>query len=145
MILPSIYIVIQIYFVYCSPWPVTIWRLQAKGLLWGIGGQKGAGWVSLSMPFNQDSGTISLRSKSYLAVKISSDVVTEHWCHVCVLSMMSLPLLLLAVCWHSPIRKHEYHVVWLHSDRPTWEMIWKMKKFLCIWFPHFTFTEAHQC
>ena len=31
---------------------------------------------------------ISLRLKSHLVVKISSDIVTEHCCQVCVLFMM---------------------------------------------------------
>ena len=34
------------------------------------------------------SGEIYLRLKPYLVVKISSDIVTEHCCQVCVLSMM---------------------------------------------------------
>ena len=46
------------------------------------------GFLSSSMPFNQHSGAICLRSKSYLVVKISSDIVTELCCHVWVLSMM---------------------------------------------------------
>ena len=35
----------------------------------------------------------------------------------------------------------ECHVVWLHSDRPTWEMTWKNS--LYIWFLHFALTEIH--
>ena len=34
------------------------------------------------------SGEIYLRLKPYLVVKISSDIVTEHCCEVCVLSIM---------------------------------------------------------
>ena len=34
------------------------------------------------------SGEVYLRLKPYLVVQISSDIVTEHWCQVCVLSMM---------------------------------------------------------
>ena len=34
------------------------------------------------------SGEIYLRFKSYLVVEISSDIVTQHCCQVCVLSMM---------------------------------------------------------
>ena len=34
------------------------------------------------------SGEIYLRLKPYLVVEISSDIVTEHCCQVCVLSMM---------------------------------------------------------
>ena len=34
------------------------------------------------------SGEIYLRLKLYLVVKISSDIVTEHCCQVCALSMM---------------------------------------------------------
>ena len=46
----------------------------------------GAGSVSLTMPFNQHSGAIYLKSKLYLAIEMSSDIVTEHGCQVCVLS-----------------------------------------------------------
>ena len=47
---------------------------------------------------NQHGSAIYLGSKSYFVVIISSDIVTEHWCQVCDLSMMSLPLRLPAVC-----------------------------------------------
>ena len=30
----------------------------------------------------------------------------------------------------------------LHSDRPTWEIIWKKK--IYIWFSHFTWTQTHR-
>ena len=40
------------------------------------------------MQFNQYSGAIYLRSKSYKVVRISSDIVNEHCCQVGVLSMM---------------------------------------------------------
>ena len=98
--LPLICIVIWIYFVCDSPWRVGIWRKQ-RYFFGGIGGRKGAGFMSLSMRFNQYSVSIYLRWKSYLVVKISSDIVTEHWCQVGILSMMSLLLWLLwSVCWH---------------------------------------------
>ena len=34
------------------------------------------------------SGEVYLRLKPYLVVQISSDILTEHCCHVCVLSMV---------------------------------------------------------
>ena len=37
----------------------------------------------------------------------------------------------------------EYHVVWLHYDRSTWEVIWK--NILYLWISHFTLTETHRC
>ena len=40
------------------------------------------------------------------------------------------------------ITKLECHVVWFHSARPTWDMIWKNIHY--IWFSHFTLTETHQ-
>ena len=97
-VLPSICIVIWIYLDYFHR---------------GSGGRKGLGFVLLSMTFNQHGGARYLRSKSYLVVKISSDVLTKHWCQVCILSMMSLLLWLPAgmVCYCA-IRKQEYHVVW---------------------------------
>ena len=75
---------------------------------------------SLSMPFNQHSSAVYLWLKSYLVVKISSDIVTKHWYQICVLwlSMMSLPPRLPDLVSDCTIRKHEYHVVRLHSDRP---------------------------
>ena len=78
------------------------------------------------------SGEIYLRLKPYLVVKISSDIVTEHCCQVCVLSMMFCRSA--AVCWHGKcmsdcaisrllIRIAENHVVWLNnSGRPTWDI-----------------------
>ena len=89
--------------------------------------RKVAGFVSLSVLFYQNSGAIYLRSKSYLVVEISSDVVTEHCCQVCVLSMMlcrSDCRPCAYIVRDCVIRKLEHRVVWLHSDRPTWEMIW---------------------
>ena len=91
-----------------SPWRIRIWL--TKGLPWGVWGRKWAGFVSLSMPFNQHSGANYLRSKSYLGVEISSDIVTEHWCQVCALSTMSLLFRLPAVCWHGK---------WLRNQK-TW-------------------------
>ena len=88
-----------------------------------------AGFVSLSMPFNQHCGAIYLRSKSYLVFKISSDIMTKHCCQVCVLSMMfcrSDSRLCADMVSDGTIGKLEYHVVWLHSDRPMREMIWKI-------------------
>ena len=45
-------------------------------------------FVLLSSLLSMLSGEIYLRLKLYLVVKISSDIVTEHCCQVCVLSMM---------------------------------------------------------
>ena len=68
-----------------SPWRVRIWCSDTKGLLF-TAEWTGAGLVSLTMPFNQHSGAIYLKSKLYSAVEIASDVVTEHGCQVCDLS-----------------------------------------------------------
>ena len=68
-----------------SPWRVRIWCSDTKGLLF-TAEWTGAGLVSLTMPFNQHSVAIYLKSKLYSAVEIASDVVTEHGCQVCVLS-----------------------------------------------------------
>ena len=40
------------------------------------------------MLFSMFSGEFCLRLKPYLVVKIASDVLTEHYCQVCVLAMM---------------------------------------------------------
>ena len=77
------------------------------------------------------SGEIYLRLKLYLVVKISFDIVTKHCCQVCVLSMTfccseSRLCAEMVSDQDCTIGKLEYHVVWLHSDRPTWEMIWKI-------------------
>ena len=45
-------------------------------------------WWSESSWINFSSGKIYLRLKSYLVGKISSNIVTEHWCQVCVQFMM---------------------------------------------------------
>ena len=52
----------------------------------------------LSSLLSMLSGEIYRRLKPYLVVKISSDIVTEHCCHVCVLSMTFCRSA--AVCWH---------------------------------------------
>ena len=44
--------------------------------------------VVVSSLLSMLSSEIYLRLKPYLVVKISSDIVTEHCCQVCVLSMM---------------------------------------------------------
>ena len=78
-VLPPICVVIWIYFLYYSPWRVRIWRKQITALV--LGDWKG---VQLSMPFYQHSAAIYLRSCSYLVDNISPDIVTEHWCQVCI-------------------------------------------------------------
>ena len=52
----------------------------------------------LSSLLSMLSGEIYMRLKLYLVVKISSDIVTEHCCQVCVLSMMFCRSA--TVCWH---------------------------------------------
>ena len=63
--------------------------MLGNGLLFG-----GSEWepgvgelASLPLPFNQHSGAIYLRSKSYLVVKVSSNILTDHLYQVCVLPM----------------------------------------------------------
>ena len=70
---------------YYSPWRIRIWCSDTNGLLF-TAEWTGAGSVSLTMPFNQHSGAIYLKSKLCLAIEISSNIVTEHGCQVCVLS-----------------------------------------------------------
>ena len=53
-----------------------------------LGDQKLAGFVTLSVLFNHHSGATYMRSKSYLVVEISTNIVTEHCCRVCVLKML---------------------------------------------------------
>ena len=126
--LPSICVAIWIYFVYHSPWRVRIWwKMINNGL--HSGDQKIVRFVSLSVLFNQHSGAIYLRSKSYLFVRISAHIVTTIavtyafylWCICCCDCRLCADMVS-----HCAIRKLEYHVVWLHSDRPLWEMIWKI-------------------
>ena len=127
---------------FCSPWRVRIWRARKQRDFYS-GDRKVAGFVSLSMPFNQHSGATYLKSKSYLVVEISSDIVTQLCCQLCILSMVfcrSDPWLRSDIVSDCAIGNLEYHVVWLHSDRPTWEVIWK------IFFTFdFTLTETHRC
>ena len=52
----------------------------------------------LSSLLSMLSGEIYLRLKPYLVVKIYSDIVTEHCCQVCVLTMRFYRCA--AVCWH---------------------------------------------
>ena len=88
---------------------------------------------------------IYLRLKPYVVVKISSDIVTEHCCQICILSMMFCRSA--AVCWHGKWFRNQQetprstNVVWLNCGRPTWDM----KNILYISFSHFTLTETHRC
>ena len=127
---------------YFSPWRVRIWCSDTKGLLF-TAEWTGAGSVSLTMPFNQHSGAIYLKSKLYSAVEIASDIVTEHGCHVCVLSPTagSVDSPQAPMCWprtarasaseqprgRSVLFKLQLNLtwVWFHSDRLTREMMWK--------------------
>ena len=138
MILSSIFILIWVYFVYYSPWHIKS-DVNCGTSFWWIGSE-GAGFMSLSMPFDQHSSAICLRLKSYLVVKISSDIVNEHCCQVGVLSKMfchsDCRLCDYKHISDCAIKKLEYHMVWLHPDRSTWEMIWR--NILYIWLSHFT-------
>ena len=65
------------------------------------------------------------RIKPYLVVKISSDIVTEHCCQVCVLSMMFCRSV--AVCWHGKWLRNQQETprstnVDLNCGRPTWDI-----------------------
>ena len=99
----------------------------------------------LSSLLSMLSGEIYLRFKLYLVVKISSDIVIEHCCQVCVLSMMFCRSA--AVCWHGKWWHNQQetprsaHVAWLSCGRPTWDI----KNILYISFSHFTLTETHRC
>ena len=127
--LPSIYVVMWIYFVHHSPWRVRIWPGNLKSVNKAtsvLGDRKIAGFVSLLMPVNQHCGAICLRLKSYLIFKMTSDIMTKHCCQVCVLSIMfcrSDSRLCADMVSDGAIGKLEYHVVCLHSDWPTQEMI----------------------
>ena len=64
----------------------------------------GARFMSISKPFNQHSGTIYRRSKSYLIVRISSETVTENYGQVWLQFAMTacvLPLGPLAMLWYA--------------------------------------------
>ena len=66
-------VVMWIYFVHHSPWRIRIWDVNLnKGTSFGWS----EGLMSLSVPFNQHSGTNHLRSRSHSIGKISSDIVT---------------------------------------------------------------------
>ena len=63
--------------------------------------------------------------KPYLVVKVSSDIVTEHCCQVCVLSMMFCRSV--AVCWHGKWLRNQQETprsthVDLNCGRPTWDI-----------------------
>ena len=63
--------------------------------------------------------------KPYLVVKISSDIVTEHCCQVCILSMMFCHSV--AVCWHGKWLRNQQETprsthVDLNCGRPTWDI-----------------------
>ena len=85
-------------------------------------------FVLLSSSLSMLSGEIYVILKPYLDVKISFDIVTEHCCQVCVLSMMFCRSA--AVCWHgkwlrNPGNSSYNHVIrWFdfNSGRPTWDM-----------------------
>ena len=84
--------------------------------------------VSISMPFNQHSGAIYLRSKSYLVVNISSDILTKNCCQVCVLSTMTArvcQLRLPAVYRHARgvVEQTQAATCWPVDSWPTWATV----------------------
>ena len=67
----------------------SVCRFKSVPTLWLCGPIDAARiFVLLSSLLSMLSGEIYLRLKLYLVVKISSDIVTEHCCQVCALSMM---------------------------------------------------------
>ena len=79
----------------------------------------------LSSSLSMLSGEIYLRLKLYLVVKISSNIVTELCCQVCVLSMMFCRSA--AVCWHCKWlcnQETPRRTMWFdfNSGRPTWDI-----------------------
>ena len=112
------------------------------------------GVVSLPMPFNQQSGAIYLKSKAYLVVEISSDIVIEHCCHVCILSSTagSVKSPQAPTCWPRTaiaLETWEVSVVETLLDydlTPTGQLgKWYEKMFFSIWFSCLTLTETHRC
>ena len=62
--------------------------------------------------------------KPYLVVKISSDILTEYCCQVCVLSIMFCRSV--AVCWHGKLLRNQQETprsthMDLNCGRPTWD------------------------
>ena len=140
--LPSICVVMWIYFVHHSPWPGDLRSVNKETPF--LGDRKVARFVSLSMPFNQHCGAMYLRSKSYLVFEISSDIMTKHCCQVCVLSMMfclSDSRLCAHMVSNSAIGKLEY--TWLTTLRQA-NAGNDMKNILYVSFSHFTLTETHR-
>ena len=124
MILPSICVVIWIYFVYHSQWRVRIWPGNLRSVhkvTYFFGDRKVAGFMSLSMPFSKHCGAIYLRSKSYLVFEISSDILTKHCCQVCVLSMMFCrsDSWLCWPCWHGKWWRNRENLSTTWFDTPT--------------------------
>ena len=82
--------------------------------------------------------------RPYLVVKISSDIVTEHWCQVCVLSMMFCHSV--AVCSHGKwLRNQQETPRSTHVDLNCGRPMWDIRNIICIWFSHFALTETHRC
>ena len=128
---------------FCSPWRVRMCQPDVpvnKGLL--SSDRKVVWLVLFSMPFNQHSGAIYLKTMSYLVVKISSDIVTEHYCQVCVLPMM--------FCRSEPGCVLTW---WVIAQSGTWEprvlislrqanVGHDVKNGIPIWFLHYTLTDT---
>ena len=107
-----------------SPWCIRIWpgNLRSVNKVTSFfGDRKVAGFISLSMPFNQHCNAIYLRSKSYLVFKISSDIMTKHCCQVCVLSMMFCrsDSRLCWPCWHGKWLCNQENLSTTWFDTPT--------------------------
>ena len=92
--------------------------------------------MSILMPFNQHSSAFYLRSKLYLVVNISSDIVTKSCCQVCVPSTMTArvcQLRLPAVYQHArgEVEQTQAATCWqLTADRPGPMLL---KPFLMLW------------
>ena len=123
---------------YYSPWRVRIWCSDTKGLL-STAEWAGAGSVSLTMPFNQHSGAIYLKSKLYSAIEIASDIVTEHGRQVCVLSPTagSVDSPQAPTCWPQTARASA-------SEQPRGG-VFKQLNLTWVWFHSDMLTRDSQC
>ena len=97
------------------------------------------------------SGEVYLRLKPYLVVQISSDIVTEHCCQVCVLSVMFCR----SDCWLDMVSDCAISET-PPSERTMWFDVPGLtvklrqanvgyKNILHILFSNFTLTETHRC
>ena len=77
---------------------------------------------AVSWLFSMFSGEFCLRLKLYLVVRIASDVLTEHYCQVCILAMMFCRSDCRLCAGKPLIRNQEFFI-----------------------YSHFTLTETHRC